>query len=136
MNLPSAIDRLERMRRLEKEQALAYRSLAARAEATGVTDLAERFHDLHADEQHHLSRLTARVLELGGHPADLTGVATAEIPLDNWEISVRERELGEIARYRALIDSGVDSETHELVAAILAVEERHASELGGKWTVA
>src|SRR5690606_31685306 len=65
------IQRLEELRRHEKDQALLCRSLAARAEEAEV-ELAQRFHDLHADEQHHLSRLTARVLELGGRPADLS----------------------------------------------------------------
>src|SRR5687768_636399 len=78
-------DLLEASRRLEKEQALLYRGLAARAEASGEVDLAQRFHDLHADEQHHLSRLTARVLELKGRPAELKDVIPPTMPLGLWD---------------------------------------------------
>ena len=44
---------LEASREREKAQALFYRSLAARAEAAGDEELADRFYALHADEQHH-----------------------------------------------------------------------------------
>jgi rubrerythrin len=126
---------LDAARLAEKEQALLYRSLAAAAEET-VPELAHRFHDLHADEQHHLSRLTARVLELGGHPADLSNVSVAAPDLGNWAELVREREQGEIRRYQALLQADFDSATKTLLAEILEVEEHHVLELGGKWMMA
>jgi rubrerythrin len=134
---PSAlVQELEDLRLAEKEQALAYRNIAARAESAGLVDLAQRFHDLHADEQHHLSRLTARVLELGARPADLNSVKAGEIPLDDWQANVRDREQAEIDRYTALDLDGLDQETRSLVESIIEVERHHASELGGKWTMA
>ncbi|HUE96633.1 MAG TPA: ferritin-like domain-containing protein [Longimicrobiaceae bacterium] len=132
---PVLIDLLERARAAEKEQALWYRSLASRAEELSP-DLAQRFHDLHADEQHHLSRITARVLELGERPKDLAAVRAPAVDLDEWEPGVREREGEEIARYRRLLDEPLDEVTRALIEAILAVEEHHAAELGGKWTMA
>lgn len=136
MSRPGLIQRLEELRRAEKEQALAYRNVAARAEAAGLPDLAQRFHDLHADEQHHLSRLTARVLELGGRPAELVVATPAEVPLDGWEPAVRERERAEIDRYTAMRPDEMDEETRVLIEEIIEVESHHASELGGKWTMA
>lgn len=129
------IEKLEAARAAEKEQALCYRSLAARAEEKASID-AQRFHDLHADEQHHLSRLTARVLELGGHPRDLSGTTTPILQLDDWEGAVHARELVEVDRYRALLAEPLDSITRHLIQEILEVEEHHARELGGKWTMA
>lgn len=136
LNRPGLIEKLEELRRAEKEQALVYRSVAARAEAAGLSDLAQRFHDLHADEQHHLSRLTARVLELGGRPVDLTPATSVEIPLEDWEPIVRQREQAEIDRYAALQPDELDEETRALIEEIIGVESHHASELGGKWTMA
>lgn len=126
---------LEEARVAEKEQALCYRSLAALAEDQ-APDLAQRFHDLHADEQHHLSRLTARVLELGERPQDLSSIRAIPAALDGWEEQIREREAAEIERYRRLLAGDLDDETRALVQGILAVEEQHAGELGGKWTMA
>jgi len=57
-----ALEALHEARAAEKEQAAFYRRLAAEAEALGDDALAERLNGLHADEQHHLSRLTARSL--------------------------------------------------------------------------
>ena len=68
----SLIEPLEQARAAEKAQALFYRALAAEAEARGNERLSERLNELHADEQHHLSRLTARLLELGATPDDLS----------------------------------------------------------------
>src|SRR5690606_39854799 len=100
----STIEVLETLRRAEKEQTLTYRSLAARAEAAGDGELAQRFHDLHADEQHHFSRITARILELGGQPVDLADVrpdvAAADGNLDGWAQEIRAREQYEVDRYR------------------------------------
>jgi rubrerythrin len=130
------LDLLESARVSEKEQALVYRALAARAEATGLGDLAQRFHDLHADEQHHLSRLTARLLELRRRPPDLPGTTSIVIPLDGWEEHVRRREEDEIRRYAILLREPLDAATRRLIESILAVEENHLAELGGKWTMA
>lgn len=127
---------LETARRAEKEQALVYRSLAARAESAALTELAQRFHDLHADEQHHLSRLTARLLELRERPAELSATTSVSIPLDSWEEQVRRRELEEVGRYRGLLSADLDPVTRTLLEEILAVEENHLTELGGKWTMA
>ena len=129
------VELLEKSRAAEKEQALAYRSLAARAEHDSPEN-AQRFHDLHADEQHHLSRLTARVLELGARPQDLSGTKPPALPLEGWEAEVRDRELAEIERYRGALEADLDDHTRELLEEILSVEEQHARELGGKWTLA
>ena len=126
---------LEDARRAEKEQALRYRSLAAKAEEE-APELAERFHDLHADEQHHLSRLTARLLELRARPIDLNDVRIDGVPLAEWEAEVRDHEAGEIERYRHLLTHELDDETRALIEQILATEELHGRELGGKWTMA
>jgi rubrerythrin len=130
------IERLEALRLAEKEQALIYRSLAARAEAAGDAELAQRFHDLHADEQHHLSRLTARVLELGGRPAEIPALAIEVIPIDAWEGPVMKMEAAEVDRYRLLLQSDLDQETRTLIETIATVEAHHAADLGGKWTMA
>ncbi|MQA90021.1 MAG: hypothetical protein GEU90_07290 [Gemmatimonas sp.] len=129
-------ERLGELRRAEKLQALVYRHMAARAEAAGEVELAHRFHGLHADEQHHLSRLTARMLELGANPADLSTLQAPPASLDDWQEIVRTSEAAEIDRYRSLDRSDLDEVTRSLVDEILSVEERHAQELGGKWTVA
>ena len=126
---------LEDARRAEKSQALLYRSLAARAEESRPA-LAQRFHDLHADEQHHLSRLTARLLELGARPQDLSSITVDRVELDAWETAVRDREAAEIERYRRLLGEDLDGETRALIQEMLEVEEQHARELGGKWTMA
>ena len=127
---------LEACRRAEKEQALFYRALGAEAERHGDAELAQRFHDLHADEQHHLSRLTARLIELGCAPADLADVRPPAVALADCERAARERERGEVARYEALLGSQLDGATRALAEQIVGVERTHAEELGGKWTMA
>jgi bacterioferritin (cytochrome b1) len=127
---------LENLRRAEKEQALLYRRLAALAEEREDELLAQRFHDLHADEQHHLSRLTARLLELGGRPADLADVRPAVGELYGWEDLVRTREAAEIQRYTSALQTELDPHSRTLLSEILGVEEHHAADLGGKWTLA
>ncbi len=136
MNTNELAARLEGLRESEKEQALFYRGLAARAEEVGDVDLAQRFHGLHADEQHHLSRLTARLLELGRRPANLDHVVPPETPLGEWEAVVRERENAESGLYRDIPVHELDEDTRALIEEILAVERRHFSELDGKWTMA
>ena len=127
---------LEDARAAEKAQALFYRALAAEAEERGDAALSERLNELHADEQHHLSRLTARLLELGAAPADLARVATERADFDRWEAAARPREHDEVRRYEALAAAELDGETARVVREILETERHHAEELGGKWTPA
>jgi rubrerythrin len=127
---------IEERRAAEKAQALFYRALAAAAEEAGDERLAQRLHDLHADEQHHLSRLTARLLELGAVPADLGAMRASGPGLAGWEISARERERAEIEGYETLLRSELDDRTRALAGDILDVERHHEQELGGKWTLA
>jgi rubrerythrin len=131
-----ALRALEVCREAEKEQALFYRALAAEAEERGEADLGQRFHDLHADEQHHLSRLTARLIELGRQPPALDHLRAQVAPLDHWETVARRREKDEVKRYEILLVQDLDAATRGLVEGILEVERRHAEELGGKWTMA
>ena len=127
---------LEECRAAEKEQAHYYRALGARAEAEGDEALAQRFHDLHADEQHHLSRLTARLTELGYVPLDLGDLRMVPVETEGWEGVARRREEAEILRYETLAAAMVDRQTRALAEEILEVERNHARELGGKWTMA
>lgn len=127
---------LQERRRAEKGQALFYRGLAARAERDGDSALAQRFHDLHADEQHHLSRITARLIELGRPGGDLSDVAAPPPPTGVWEPVARAREADEIRGYEALLAARPDGDTCTLLREILEVERNHAAELGGKWTMA
>ena len=123
-------------RHAEKEQALFYRGLAAAAEAIDDKPLAERLNGLLADEQHHLSRLTARLLELGFGVEDLSGTAMPPTELSGWETIARERELVEVARYEALLAASLDDVTRGLIDDILTAERNHCRELGGKWMMA
>ncbi|HYJ79011.1 MAG TPA: ferritin-like domain-containing protein [Longimicrobiaceae bacterium] len=127
---------LEGARAAEKAQALFYRALAAQAEARGDGALSERLNELHADEQHHLSRLTARLLELDAAPADLARLAADPADVDGWEAVARPREQAEVRRYEALLAGEPDPHTAALLRDILDTERHHAEELGGKWTVA
>jgi rubrerythrin len=127
---------LQAARAAEKEQAHFYRSLAAAAEAADRPDLAERFHDLHADEQHHVSRLTARLVELGEQPAALSSAAPAAAELEGWEAVAAARERAEVERYESLLAGEWDEATRGLLIDTLEVERRHAETLGGKWTMA
>lgn len=124
---------LAEARAAEKDQALYYRALAAAAEDADDALLAERLNGLHADEQHHLSRLTARLVEAGYAVTDLPNVMPPVPALDAWEAEAREREIGEVACYRALLQMPLDERTAAMLREFLAAEERHAEELGGKW---
>ena len=131
---PRGVDRLQDARRREKAMTLFYRALAAAAEDADRASDVERLNELHADEQHHLSRLTARILELGGTPEGLRDVPRPAVDLDRWEVDAREREADEVAYYRAWMDDGIeDVETREVVAEILESEVHHHRDLGGKW---
>src|SRR3954451_9877349 len=102
---------LQRSREAEKEQALFSRALPAAAEERGDAALAERFNELHADEQHHLSRLTARLLELEASPRELAPIVPP-FGLEGWEDAAAARERGEVARYEGLLQRGdVDGHT-------------------------
>lgn len=132
----NVIEMLAEARAAEKDQALVYRSLASRAEDAGDDALAQRFHELHADEQHHVSRLTARLLELQSLPQELSNRPSVVPPLEDWEQQVRTREEEEVRRYSEFLDADLDPVTRRLVEEILSVEENHLAELGGKWTMA
>jgi rubrerythrin len=124
---------LEASRVREKGQALFYRALAAQAVAAGDDDASERLNDLHADEQHHLSRLTARLLELGARPHDLAAVPTPGGELDGWEAVARDRELEEVRWYEAATRLALDAHTRAILVEILESERHHAERLRGKW---
>ena len=123
---------LARSRDREKAQTLFYRALAARAETEGDAAEAERLNELLADEQHHLSRITARLLELGERPAR-EETSPPPAPYPGWEEMAREREEDEIAWYEGMLEDDLDAETREIVEEILRSERHHRDELGGKW---
>ncbi len=133
MNLIAA---LEEARAAEKEQAMFYRALAASAEERGDAEASERFNELHADEQHHLSRLTARLLELGAPLADLAGIMADSAGMETWEPAARIREQAEVLRYERMLEEEMDHATRALLEGIVDTERHHAEELGGKWTTA
>lgn len=124
---------LEEGRRMEKGRTLKYRALASLAEYAGDSDAAERLNALHADEQHHLSRLTARLLELGANPEELPMKAGASVDLAGWEDAAREEEAREIEWYEAQIAHVEDPETCRILREILASERLHLTHLAGKW---
>jgi ferritin-like protein len=132
------ISALEAARAAEKAQSLFYRALAAEAENRGDEALSERFNELHADEQHHVSRLTARLLELGAPLADIADLAGDTVPIEGWEAAAAAREAAEVARYERLLEMEMemDAATRALVGEILDTERHQAAELGGKWTTA
>jgi len=117
----------------EKEQALFYRALAALAEAIADADLSERLNGLHADEQHHLSRLTVRLVELNEAVADLASSTAPAVALQEWEAEARRREEAEVARYETLLRHDLDEKTRTMLEQFVAAERAHASLLGGKW---
>ena len=124
---------LEDGRAREKEQTLFYRGLAVEASERADVELAERLNALHADEQHHLSRLTARILELGGEPGELS-LPPVQVPTpEAWEEIARVREEGEVAWYAARLAEPLDPVTRELLQEILDSERHHSRDLGGKW---
>lgn len=130
------ISALEEARAAEKEQALFYRALAAEAEDRGDAAMSERFNDLHADEQHHVSRLSARLLELGASLADIANMTSEPVGMEAWEPAARAREEAEVLRYERLLRGELDADSRALIEEILDTERHHAAELGGKWTTA
>jgi rubrerythrin len=123
---------LNESRKRERDQARFYRTLSARAEERGEDLLLDRLNALHADEQHHLSRLTARLLELGGEIREEAG-ATEPVDLACWEEEARERENREVEWYERLAEVEPDPVTRALFLEILESERHHARELAGKW---
>lgn len=130
---PVALAALEAARAAEREQTLYYRALAALAEDDGDVDAAERINGLLADEQHHYSRLSARMMEAGHVPAEGGPLGARPSALADWENVARERERAEIVRYEALLRLDLDTRTQSMIEEILASERRHVRELGGKW---
>ena len=133
------ISALQEARASEKAQALFYRSLAAEAEERGDEPMSERFNELHADEQHHVSRITARLLELGAPLDDISANLPSSARMDGWAAAASIREDGEVERYERLLagEAGeMDAQTRGLIEEILETERHHAAELGGKWTTA
>ena len=128
-----AIRELHDARLAEKRQALFYRALAAAAESANDDALSERMNGMHADEQHHLSRLTVRLVEFGEAVADLGAEPGPVVELDDWERIARTRELEEIGRYERLLKRRLDARTRAVIDAFLVAERAHAAELGGKW---
>ena len=127
------IETLHAGRAREREQAAFYRSLAGQAEDRGDALAAERLNGLLADEQHHVSRLTARLLELGESLAPEPPVPVAVPELDAWEAPDRAREAGEVAWYEEAIRTVTDDLTLVILAEILESERHHHEDLGGKW---
>ena len=124
---------LEESRAREKAQTAYYRALAAHA-ATGTdAEVTERLNDLHADEQHHLSRLTARLLELGHVPDDLSAAPVSGGELNGWEEEAREREAEEVRWYEAVTGLELDEATLVVLREILVSERHHLRDLRGKW---
>jgi rubrerythrin len=128
-----AIAAMHAARFAEKEQALFYRALAALAEAVADAELSERLNGLHADEQHHLSRLTVRLVELDEVVPDLGATAAPAAALEQWETDARRREEAEIARYEELLRYELDDKPRTMLEQFVAAERGHATMLGGKW---
>lgn len=117
----------------ERAQAAFYRALAGEADLAGDDARAERLNGLLADEQHHVSRITARLLELGLRPDDVRVPPPDTPALAEWEAPARAREAEEIAWYEAALDEVEDAEARVIFEEILASERHHHEELGGKW---
>lgn len=117
----------------EKRQALFYRALAALAGEATDEDLSERLNGLHADEQHHLSRLTVRLVELGEAVDDLGGERLPDVSLRDWEDVARAREARELECYTELERHDLDEKTRMMVNQFIDAERSHARALGGKW---
>lgn len=123
-------------RRREKAQTVFYRKLASMAESQGDEAVTERLNELHADEQHHLSRISARLLELGETLEEVEARGGEHVPLSEWERVARMREEEEIVWYGGWLDRILDPDTRSIIAEILDSEKHHARELGGKWMLA
>jgi rubrerythrin len=129
----TVIAQLHDARLAEKRQALFYRALAAAAEDAGNGVLSERLNELHADEQHQLSRLTVRLMELGERVPDHGQEPMPAVSLDGWEVLAKWREADEVARYARLLDQELDAKTRHMLEQFLEAERGHELTLGGKW---
>lgn len=129
----AALDLLRAARQSEKEQALFYRALSVMAEDQGALDDVEALNGLLADEQHHLSRISVRLVELG-YEVDELRMVTAACDLSGWQATARIREQQEIERYEALLRCDLDDATRGVLEGILAVEREHERNLFGKYT--
>lgn len=129
----SAIHALRAARAAEKEQALFYRALSVEAENRQLLMDIEALNGLLADEQHHLSRITVRLVELGYEPGELN-VRTPECEFNGWRDAAQIREREEVARYEGILALPLDDETRIAITNILEVERAHAAHLGGKYT--
>lgn len=127
------LDLLQEGRRREVAQALFYRLLAAEADHAGDVSAAERLNGLLADEQHHVSRVTARILELGGRPEGEGHPPGATPALEAWETEARRREDDEVAWYEQALRDVEDAGTRSLLEEILGSERHHRRDLAGKW---
>jgi len=130
---------LFRAREQEQGQVRFYRALAAEADQAERWEDVERLNDLLADEQHHVSRLSARLLELGGISAE-AGARSAPRPegpkvtLEGWESEARDREREELRFYSdACHEPSLDERTRGLLEEIRDSEALHHQHLGGKW---
>jgi len=129
---PAGLRALHAARLAEKAQTHFYRALAALAEEVPDEATAERLNGLLADEQHHFSRLSARLLELGESLPD--SATPVDVPtLTDWEENARARERAEISRYEQLLEVELDARTRSIVSGFLDVERQHAAALGGKY---
>ncbi len=126
-------DLLQEARRRELGQAAFYRLLSGDAAHGGDTEVAERLNELLADEQHHVARVTARILELGGTPEGGEAVPRVAPSLEAWEAEARRREEDEVAWYEDVLDAVEDPGTRSILSEILESERHHREGLAGKW---
>ena len=80
-----------------------------------------------------MSRLTARILELGAKPADTRPVPQEVPSLGAWEEAARTREEDEVRWYTAALQRTEDPSAKVLFREILTSERHHRDELAGKW---
>lgn len=126
---------LHEARALEKEQAQFYRVLSAQAEEHGNAVDIEALNGLLADEQHHLSRLSVRLVELGEDLAPLSdALMPSEAIYPSWQEVARIRERKEIARYEGILAMELDDETAAMIRGFLLAERQHEQHLSGKYT--
>ena len=71
-----------------------------------------------------------QLADLGETPPPVAG------GFDGWEAEARVRERAEVRRYERLLGLAPDARTATMLRDFLAVERRHESVLGGKWTQA
>jgi rubrerythrin len=135
MTPPLYVPALHEARALEKEQAQFYRVLSAQAEEQENQPDIEALNGLLADEQHHLSRLSVRLVELGEDLAPLSdALMPSEVVYPSWQEVARIRERKEIARYEAILQMELDEETKKMIESFLVAERQHEEHLAGKYT--